>query len=108
MCNCFANETLAWWLGIFCFLLYEIENYTNKMQDIASDGCFSLGMVARFEPVLREKGAWMYPRLFWETGVIGQVLYLEAHAVGISATGIGCYFDDSGKSYLLYLYKKQK
>lgn len=63
-------------------------------QDIASDGCFSLGMVARFEPVLREKGAWMYPRLFWETGVLGQILYLEAHAVGISATGIGCYFDD--------------
>ncbi|KAL1217135.1 hypothetical protein V5N11_021471 [Cardamine amara subsp. amara] len=63
-------------------------------QDIAGDGCFSLGMVARFEPVLREKGSWMYPRLFWETGVVGQVLYLEAHAMGISATGIGCYFDD--------------
>ncbi|KAJ0229897.1 hypothetical protein HA466_0312660 [Hirschfeldia incana] len=63
-------------------------------QDIAGDGCFSLGMVARFEPVMREKGSWMYPRLFWETGVVGQVLYLEAHAMGISATGIGCYFDD--------------
>lgn len=60
-------------------------------------------MVARFEPVLREKGAWMYPRLFWETGVLGQVLYLEAHAVGISATGIGCYFDDDGMC-LLHLY----
>ena len=66
------------------------------VQDIASDGCFSLGMVARFETTLREKNAWMYPRLFWETGVLGQVLYLEAHAVGISATGIGCYFDDPG------------
>ncbi|GFY90333.1 nitroreductase family protein [Actinidia rufa] len=63
-------------------------------QDIAGDGCFSLGMVAHFEPTLRSKGAWMYPRLFWETGVLGQVLYLEAHAVGISATGIGCFFDD--------------
>lgn len=63
-------------------------------QDIAGDGCFSLGMIARFEPALREKGSWMYPRLFWETGVVGQVLYLEAHAMGISATGIGCYFDD--------------
>ncbi|KAF3440002.1 hypothetical protein FNV43_RR18280 [Rhamnella rubrinervis] len=63
-------------------------------QEIASHGCFSLGMVARFEPTLREKSVWMYPRLFWETGVLGQVLYLEAHAVGISATGIGCYFDD--------------
>ncbi|TVU31257.1 hypothetical protein EJB05_22938, partial [Eragrostis curvula] len=64
-------------------------------QEIASHGCFSLGMIARFEPVLREKGEWMYPRLFWEAGVLGQVLYLEAHAVGISATGIGCYFDDA-------------
>ncbi|CAI8600750.1 unnamed protein product [Vicia faba] len=63
-------------------------------QDIASDGCFSLGMLARMEPTLREKNVWMYPRLFWETGVLGQVLYLEAHAVGISATGIGCFFDD--------------
>lgn len=61
-------------------------------------------MVARFEPVLREKGAWMYPRLFWETGVLGQVLYLEAHAVGISATGIGCYFDDAGIFSFLHSY----
>ena len=66
------------------------------IQDIASDGCFSLGMVARFEAALRETGAWMYPRLFWESGVLGQVLYLESHAVGVSATGIGCYFDDAG------------
>ncbi|KAF5207132.1 Sagb-type dehydrogenase [Thalictrum thalictroides] len=64
-------------------------------QDIASDGCFSLGMVACFEQSMRDSNAWMYPRLFWETGILGQVLYLEAHAVGISATGIGCYFDDS-------------
>lgn len=57
-------------------------------QDIAADGCFSLGMVAHFEGPLGDKNVWMYPRLFWETGVLGQVLYLEAHAVGISATGI--------------------
>ncbi|XP_047315647.1 uncharacterized protein LOC124919453 [Impatiens glandulifera] len=73
----------------------DISKRLSCHQEIASDGCFSLGMVARFEPILREKGAWMYPRLFWETGVLGQVLYLEAHAVGISATGIGCFFDDS-------------
>ncbi|KAJ7950961.1 Nitroreductase family protein [Quillaja saponaria] len=71
-------------------------------QDIASDGCFSLGMLARFQPCLREKGVWMYPRLFWETGVLGQVLYLEAHAVGVSATGIGCFFDDPGDDSLRF------
>ena len=39
-------------------------------------------------------GPWFYRRLFWESGVIGQVLYLEAEAAGIGATGIGCFFDD--------------
>jgi SagB-type dehydrogenase family enzyme len=64
-------------------------------QEIAADGVFSLGMLARFEPALHEHGPWFYPRLFWETGVIGQVLYLEAEAAGIRGTGIGCFFDDA-------------
>ncbi|XP_057979812.1 uncharacterized protein LOC131165778 [Malania oleifera] len=72
----------------------QLAKQLSCHQDIAGDGCFSLGMVAHFEPTLHNKSVWMYPRLFWETGVLGQVLYLEAHAVGISATGIGCYFDD--------------
>ncbi|KAL2337522.1 hypothetical protein Fmac_011968 [Flemingia macrophylla] len=72
----------------------KVAKQLSCHQDIATDGCFSLGMLARMEPTLREKNVWMYPRLFWETGVLGQVLYLEAHAVGISATGIGCFFDD--------------
>lgn len=76
-------------------------------QDIAGDGAFSLGMVAEFDAPLREHGAWCYKRLFWETGMIGQVLYLEAEAAGVRATGIGCFLDDpmheafglSGSSY---------
>ena len=63
-------------------------------QDIAGDSAFSFGMLAEFEGHLREGGAWWYPRLFWESGLLGQVLYLEAEAVGIRATGIGCFFDD--------------
>ena len=63
-------------------------------QEIASDGCFSLGMIAEYEAALQRYGPWFYPRLFWEAGVIGQVLYLEAEAAGIRSTGIGCYFDD--------------
>lgn len=62
-------------------------------QAIAADGVFSLGMLAEFSQSL-EAGAWMYPRLFWEAGLIGQVLYLEAEAAKIRATGIGCFFDD--------------
>ena len=63
-------------------------------QDIAADGAFSLGMLARFEPVLRERGAVAYRELFWEAGMIGQALYLAAEAAGVRVTGIGCYFDD--------------
>ena len=63
-------------------------------QDIAGDSAFSLGMIAEFEARLREGGAWWYPRLFWEAGLLGQVLYLEAEGAGVRATGIGCFFDD--------------
>lgn len=63
-------------------------------QEIAADSSFSFGMLAEFEGRLREGGAWWYPRLFWESGLLGQVLYLEAEAAGTRATGIGCFFDD--------------
>jgi SagB-type dehydrogenase family enzyme len=63
-------------------------------QAIAGDGAFSLGMLAEFEGPLRQGGAWWYPRLFWEAGLVGQVLYLEAEAAGVRGTGIGCFFDD--------------
>ncbi len=63
-------------------------------QEIAGAGAFSLGMIAEFEASLEKHGPWFYKRLFWETGLIGQVLYLEAEAAGVRATGIGCFFDD--------------
>ncbi len=63
-------------------------------QDIAADGCFSLGMISAFEHPLGEYGSWFYPRLFWECGAIGQILYLQAEVSGIRSTGIGCFFDD--------------
>ena len=69
-------------------------------QPIAGDGAFSLGMLAEFERSIEEHGAWFYPRLFWETGAVGQVLYLEAEALGLRSTGIGCFFDDPVHSLL--------
>jgi SagB-type dehydrogenase family enzyme len=63
-------------------------------QDIAGDGAFSLGMLARFDHALETHGPGFYPRLFWETGMIGQMLYLESEAAGLRGTGIGCFFDD--------------
>ena len=63
-------------------------------QPIASDSAFSLGMVAEFGANLAA-APWLYRRLFWECGLIGQTLYLEAEAAEVRGTGIGCYFDDS-------------
>ena len=63
-------------------------------QDIAGDGAFSLGMIADYMDTLITHGAGFYRNLFWEAGLVGQVLYLEAEEAGIRATGIGCYFDD--------------
>ncbi len=63
-------------------------------QDIAGDGAFSLGMIADYMDTLVTHGAGFYRNLFWEAGLVGQVLYLEAEAAGIRSTGIGCYFDD--------------
>ena len=63
-------------------------------QDIAADGFFSLGMIADFDASLEEHGASFYRTLFWESGLVGQVLYLEAEAAGVRATGIGCFYDD--------------
>jgi SagB-type dehydrogenase family enzyme len=63
-------------------------------QDIAADGFFSLGMLADFETSLHTFGPSFYRHLFWETGMVGQVLYLEAEAAGVRATGIGCFYDD--------------
>ncbi len=64
-------------------------------QDIAADGFFSLGMIADFDESLQQFGGPFYRHLFWESGIVGQVLYLEAEAKGARATGIGCFFDDA-------------
>ena len=81
------------------FLLFEGDcsdaaRALSCHQEIAADGFFSLGMIAEFAEPIQRHGAWFYRNLFWEAGVIGQVLYLEAEAAGARSTGIGCFFDD--------------
>jgi SagB-type dehydrogenase family enzyme len=72
----------------------QIAKTVSCHQPIASDSAYSLAMVAEFRENI-ETSPWHYRRLFWESGLIGQVLYLEAEAAGVRGTGIGCYFDDS-------------
>lgn len=66
----------------------------NCYQEIAGDGAFAVAMLAEFEPSLEAHGPAMYPRLFWEAGMVGHVIYLEAEAAEVRSTGIGCFFDD--------------
>ena len=100
------HESFSWcrvpaapaWLP--CYLLAamdtrDLARTVSCHQDIAADGAFGAGMLAWFDPVLNARGPACYPQLFWETGAIGQVLYLEAEAAGLRATGIGCFFDDA-------------
>ena len=83
--------------GLFLLVPADVRSTAMRLscdQAIAADGFFSLAMVARLEESLLERGESFYPRLFWECGVIGQVLYLEAEMCGGRGTGIGCFYDD--------------
>lgn len=62
-------------------------------QEIAGEGVFAVGMLARFADTIAA-APFRYRHLFWECGMIGQILYLEAEAHGLRGTGIGCFYDD--------------
>ncbi len=68
-------------------------------QAIAGSGAFSLGMIANFKEMVNQ-APYRYRHLFWESGMVGQVLYLEAEAQGVRGTGIGCFFDDEVRKIL--------
>lgn len=83
-------------LPLYLLLPYDLREAAKLIcchQEIAADACFALGFLAQFRDVVANE-PWRYRGLFWETGILGQVLYLEAEAAGIRATGIGCFFDD--------------
>jgi SagB-type dehydrogenase family enzyme len=84
----------------FPLFLLEAGNFRQQAmmvschQEIAGFSSFSLGMISLFREVVAAK-PFCYRHLFWETGMIGQVLYLAAEAYGVRGTGIGCFFDDA-------------
>ena len=84
--------------GLPLYLLAEGDVRQNAIrvschQEIAGQSAFSIGMIARFREIVTQT-PYLYPHLFWEAGIVGQVLYLEAEAYGVSGTGIGCFYDD--------------
>src|SRR2546422_4926053 len=99
------HEQFAWTTPPGCppdLPLYLLEHGDAKrlasqvscFQDIAGDGAFSLGMIAEYQEALFKHGPWFYRRLFWETGGIGQGLYLEAEAAGVRGAGAGGLFGE--------------
>ncbi|HII02352.1 TPA: SagB/ThcOx family dehydrogenase [Methanosarcinaceae archaeon] len=82
----------------FYMLVEETLSYfaaqLSCAQRKAADACFTVCMISEFEAPLRKFGSWIYPYLFWECGILGQLLYLEAEARGFRGCGIGCFFDN--------------
>jgi SagB-type dehydrogenase family enzyme len=66
----------------------------NCHQALGSDACVALAFLGEFDAALAEQ-AHGYRALLNEAGLLGQVLYLAAEALGWRGTGIGCYFDDA-------------
>jgi nitroreductase len=74
--------------------LYDFAAQLSCSQRKAADACFTACMLSEFEEPLNKFGSWIYPYLFRECGILGQLLYLEAEANGLRGCGIGCFFDD--------------
>lgn len=73
----------------------SLARSVSCQQDIAADGCAALAFLAAFDASLATWGPRAYRRLHWECGFLGQLVYLEAEALGLRGTGIGCFFDDA-------------
>ncbi|MBL8453007.1 MAG: SagB/ThcOx family dehydrogenase [Zoogloea sp.] len=73
--------------------LRRVARSLHCHQDIASTACLALGMLAPLGPLVARHPA-AYRDVLREAGLLGQRLYLEAEAMGLRGTGIGCFFDD--------------
>lgn len=73
--------------------LRRVARSLHCHQEIAASACLAVGMLAPFAP-LSERDPAAYRDLLREAGLLGQLLYLEAEAMGLRGTGIGCFFDD--------------
>ena len=64
----------------------------NCHQALGADAILGFALLAAFNPL---PSAHAYRERLQEAGMIGQALYLEAEALGLRGTGIGCFFDDA-------------
>lgn len=73
-------------------------------------GAFSVGMYANLEKIIGTDclGPSGYLAAHYECGLIGHMLYLEAHALGFGATGMGCFLDDLSREAFGLQYEGEK
>ncbi|MBI5434935.1 MAG: hypothetical protein HZA52_19030 [Planctomycetes bacterium] len=96
-------ETAPFELALFRLRAGDVRATARSLachQEIASDGCFSVAAFADLEGELVAHGPRVYRELHWEAGFVVHLLYLEAEALGLSGTGIGCYFDQPTRGSL--------
>ena len=79
----------------------EVAMVTSCFQEIASDGAFSISMIANFNKAVQLYGERGYTLAHNEAGFNGQMLYLAVNSLGFDATGIGCFIDDMINEYLV-------
>lgn len=66
----------------------ETAKFINCFQDTAKNSAFTINMTAPF-PTNEN-----YKSIMFESGMIGEILYLEAEAKGMRGCATGCFFDD--------------
>ena len=66
-------------------------------QGIASDCAVVLSFLSSLESEIMGDPR-RYCHLHWHAGLLGQMLYVEAHQLGLGATGMGCFLDDESSA----------
>jgi len=69
-------------------------------QDLAGNACIAFSMIGDLERAVRAHGERGYRYVHFEAGAIGHRMYLAAEALGLSATGIGAFYDQEVHHYL--------
>ncbi|MDN3513958.1 MAG: SagB/ThcOx family dehydrogenase [Candidatus Brocadia sp.] len=80
--------------------MQRVAKELSLNQDIACDSSFAVSFVSNFDYALRIYGNRGYRYIHYESGFMGQALYLGASATGLDATGIGAFIDDEVHTFL--------
>jgi len=75
----------------------EASQKAACFQAIAKTSAFTMAMFSPMTSIMQAQGVHHYRNIHWEAGLIGHVLYLEAEAQGLGATGMGCFLDDTAR-----------